>query len=64
MTKYLHVPSVKLTNSKNGVYYIGIVIFKHLPHNLSKLSNDHKNSKSAIKKFLLNQSFYSINECL
>jgi hypothetical protein len=49
----LHMPSIKLAKCKNGVYYMGIVIFNHLPRNLRELSN-----------LLLNQSFYSINEYL
>jgi hypothetical protein len=38
----LHVPSIKLAKCKNGVYYMGIVIFNHLPRNLRELSNDYK----------------------
>jgi hypothetical protein len=30
----LHVPLIKLAKCKNGVYYMGIVIFNHLPRNL------------------------------
>jgi hypothetical protein len=60
----LHVPSIRLTKCKNGVYYMGIVIFNHLPHNLRELSSDYITFKSAIKNVLLNQSFYSINEYL
>jgi hypothetical protein len=39
----LHLPSVKLTKCKKGVYYMGIVIFNHLPLNIRELSNDVKN---------------------
>jgi hypothetical protein len=45
----LHVPSIKLVKCKNGVYYMGIVIFNHLPCNLRELSNDYNTFKSAIK---------------
>jgi hypothetical protein len=38
-----------MTKSKDGVYYMGIIIFNHLPHTLRELSNDFKNFKSAIK---------------
>jgi hypothetical protein len=60
----LHVPSIKLTKCKNGVYYMGIVIFNHLPRNLRELPSDYIKFKSAIKNLLLNKSFYSINEYL
>jgi hypothetical protein len=60
----LHVPSIKLTKCKNGVYYMGIVIFNHLPHNYRELSSDYTKFKSAIKNLILNQPFYSISEYL
>jgi hypothetical protein len=60
----LHVPSIKLAKCKNGVYYMDIIIFNHLPRNLRELLNDFKKFKSAINNFLLNHSFYSINEYL
>jgi hypothetical protein len=41
---------------------MGITIFNNLPLNLRKLSSDFKKFKSAINNFLLNKSFYSINE--
>jgi hypothetical protein len=60
----LHLPSVNLTKCKKGVYYMGIVIFNHLPHDIRELSYDVKKFKSVIKNFLLKESFYSINEYL
>jgi hypothetical protein len=58
----LHVPLINLAKYKNGVYCMGITVFNNLPLNLRKLSSDFKKFKSAINNFLLNQSFYSINE--
>jgi hypothetical protein len=43
----LHLPSVKLTKYKKGVYYMGIVFFNHLPRDIRELSYD-------VKKFKLN----------
>jgi hypothetical protein len=43
---------------------MGIVIFSHLPRDIRELSYDVKKFKSVIKKFLLKESFYSINEYL
>jgi hypothetical protein len=37
----LHLPSVKLTKYKKGAYYMGIVIFNHLPRDIRELSNEH-----------------------
>jgi hypothetical protein len=50
----LHVPTIKLAKCKNGVYYMGIVIFNHLQRNLRELSCDYIKFKSAIKNLLLN----------
>ncbi|PNF31336.1 hypothetical protein B7P43_G10907, partial [Cryptotermes secundus] len=60
----LHVPLINLAKYKNSVCCMGIKIFNNLPHNLRKLSSDYKKFKLAINNFLLNQSFYSINEYL
>jgi hypothetical protein len=60
----LHVPSIKLAKCKNGVYYMGTVIFNHLPRNLRELLSGYIKFNSAINNLLLNQSFYLINEYL
>jgi hypothetical protein len=60
----LHLPSVRLTKCKKGVYYMGTEISNHLSHNIRELSNDVNNFKLVTKNFLLNESFYSINEYL
>jgi hypothetical protein len=49
---------------QKGVYYMGTVIFKHLPRDIRELSYDVKKFKSVIKNFLLKESFYLINEYL
>jgi hypothetical protein len=56
------VPLINLAKYKNGMCCMGITIFNNLPPTLRKLSSDFKKLKSAINNFLLNQSFYSINE--
>jgi hypothetical protein len=33
----IHVPSIRLAKCKKGVYYMGNVIFNHLPRNLREL---------------------------
>jgi hypothetical protein len=60
----LHQPPVQLTKVQKGVYHLGIKGFKWLPNNIKSLSNDVKKFKSALKVFLLDSSFYTIQEFL
>jgi hypothetical protein len=48
----IHIPSIRLAKCKNGVYYMGIVIFNHLLRNLRELSSDYIKFKSAIKIYI------------
>jgi hypothetical protein len=59
-----HLPLVTLTKYKKGTYYMGIVMFNHLPWNIRKLSNEVENFRMATKNFLLKESFYSLEEYL
>jgi hypothetical protein len=58
----LHLPTAKLTIFKKGVCYSGIKIYNHLPLHLEQLSNDINKFKSALKRFLLTNSFYTLDE--
>ena len=58
----LHVPAANLTLYQKGVYYSGIKIFNHLPKTIKNLSDVKKKFQTALKKFLLNNSFYSLEE--
>ena len=58
----LHQPPVKLTKVQKGVYYSGIKVFNCLPNNIKSLSNDVRKFKLALKAFLLDGSFYTIQE--
>jgi len=58
----LHQPPVKLTKVQKGVYYSGIKAFNCLPNNIKSLSNDVRKFKLALKAFLLDSSFYTIQE--
>jgi hypothetical protein len=61
----LQLPSVKFTKYKKCVYYMGTIIFNHLPRDIRELLYDTKNFKTVTKNFLLKESFhYSINEYL
>jgi hypothetical protein len=43
-------------------YFVGMRIFNHLPINIKRLSNKIELFKPALKKYLLLQSFYSLEE--
>ena len=61
-SSHLHIPTVHLTKYQKGVYYSGIRVFNHLPQNIKNLSWDVKKFKSAVNKFLLVGSFYTLEE--
>jgi hypothetical protein len=50
--------------SKRGVYYASIKIFNKLPVHTANLVMDKKHFISTLKRFLIIQSFYSVNEFL
>jgi len=58
----LHHPIANLSKSTKGAYMSGIKVFNHLPQYVKALTNDHKNFKSTLKRFLYYHSFYSMNE--
>jgi hypothetical protein len=53
---------VRLTAFKDGAYFMGMKIFSHLPTDIKILLNRVKLFKPALKKYLLRQSFYSLEE--
>jgi hypothetical protein len=57
-----HFPTVRLTAFKEGAYFMGMKIFNHLPSNIKILSNRIELFKPALKKYLLRQPFYSLEE--
>jgi len=59
----LYVPTANLTIYQKGVYYSGIKIYNHhLPTAIKDLSDDKNNFKLALKRYLLHNSFYSLEE--
>ena len=58
----LHVPPAKLAVYQRGVYYSWIKIFNHLPSTIKNLSDNKKKFQLALRKFLLYNSFYSLEE--
>ena len=61
---YLHLPSVSLSCVQKGVFYSGAKLFNNLPENKQNLRNDKKDFKNTLYGYLIQHSFYSINEFL
>jgi hypothetical protein len=57
-----HFFTVRLTAFKEGAYFMGMKIFNHLPTDIKILSNRIELFKPALKKYLLRQLFYSLEE--
>ena len=57
----LYLPSTRLSRVQKGVYHTGTKVFNCLPPRIKSLSSDMK-FKSALKRFLLEGSFYTIQE--
>ena len=58
----LYLPSAHLTKVQKGVYHSGIKVFSCLPTGIKGLSGDVRKFKSALKRFLLEGSSYTIEE--
>ena len=58
----LHLPSTNLTLVQKGVLYSGSRIYNHLPAHIKNLSNDAKHFKSTLKNYLVEHTFYSLDE--
>jgi len=58
----LYLPSAHLTKVQKGVYHSGIKVFSCLPTGTKRLSGDVRKFKLALKRFLLEGSFYTIQE--
>jgi len=58
----LHLPSTNLTMAQKGVLYSGSRIFNYLPLQIKNLSGDLKTFKRKLKNFLIDRTFYSLDE--
>jgi len=58
----LHIPVANLTVFQKGVQYSGIKAYNHLPPTIKQLSHDIPKFKAALKRFLLTNSFYTLEE--
>jgi hypothetical protein len=55
-----HLSQPRLTIYRNGVYYMGIKAFNHLPSHIKRLSDDKNHFKNTLKNYILINSFYSM----
>jgi hypothetical protein len=60
----LHVPTANFTMYQKGVCYSGIKIYNHLPTAIKDLSDDKNKFKLVLKRYLLHNYFYSLEEYL
>jgi len=58
----LHPPLSHLTKYQKRVHYAGIRAFNHLLTSIKSIANETKMFKKTIKRFLMHNSFYSIDE--
>jgi hypothetical protein len=63
-TRYsdFHLPSVKLKLFHKGVFCSGIKTYNHLPKTIKALSHDVKEFRLSLKRFIILNSFYSLEE--
>jgi hypothetical protein len=61
-TSDLYVPTANLAIYQKGVYCSGIKIYNQLPTAIKDLSSDKDKFKLALKRYLLHNSFYSLEE--
>jgi hypothetical protein len=57
-----HLPITNLTKYQIGPYYTGIKIFNYLSTRIKNVANEIQVFKNTLKRFLLNNSFYSTDE--
>jgi len=58
----LHLPNANLSVFQKGVYFSGVKIFNNLPTDLKQTSYNIYKFQKALKIFLLDNSFYSLEE--
>jgi len=60
--KNFHLPITNLTIYQKGAYYTGIKIFNYLPTHIKNVAKEIQVFKKTLKRFLLDNSIYSIDE--
>jgi hypothetical protein len=59
---YFHLPSAKLKLFQKGVFYSGTKTYNHIPKTIKELSHDVKQFKLALKRFIISNSRYSLEQ--
>jgi hypothetical protein len=57
----LHLPTSSLAVYQRGLTIMELRVFNHLPPNIKSLSNEVRLLQPALKRFLLSNSFYSLD---
>jgi len=60
--KNVHLPITNLTMYQKGAYFTGINKFNDLPTHIENVTNEIKVFKKNVKRFLLDNSIYSVDE--
>jgi hypothetical protein len=60
--KNLHFPAINVIKYRKGSYIAGIKVFNYLPLSIKVLATDKTSFKTALKRFLYQRSFYSMNQ--
>jgi hypothetical protein len=58
----LHQPATNLAQYQNGVLYRGVRMYNSFPAYIKNESHNPKKFKAVLKRFLYNNSFYSLEE--
>jgi hypothetical protein len=58
----LHLPTATLTRYERVAYYAGVKNYNQLPACIKNVDNDTRVFKKTLKRFLIFNSFYSIDE--
>jgi len=61
-TNNFHLPITNLTKYQKLDHYVGINIFNHLPTHIKREANKIQVFETALKRFLLSNSYCSIEE--
>ena len=60
--KNFHLPITNLTTYQKVAYYTVIKIFNYLPTHIKNVANEIQIFKKTLKRFILDNPFYSIDE--
>jgi hypothetical protein len=60
----LYRPTVTISCTQKGVFYLGIKIFDRLPPHILEVKNEPSGCRVALRKYLLTHPFYSVDKFL